>query len=1288
METPAADTSKTSIETTSSGRRRIRPIKYNDFAGVKNVSETSPNLKHSTESLENMIESGTEIKSGRKKRGDKQSVDISSKNMSESKKIRLQANENETDVRTSKRKLNVTGESIDEIKDRSPKRQRLSRNTRGKLVAPDINDSNAERKRRKAMPGTSDFVIKTEKIDEKDAKEIKSEGKRRGRETKLSDKIEELGEPIAPQSSNRRGRRSLNTAISESNETDTQSEVNKKVSLRSQRLANRSETPIPHSRRSSRVQDTNQDSPLSGDESTKIVKLKRTKKLRPPNEIDDESVATVAPSDDENSALSGTEIVECKKEGHFLADIFTKKSGKRKRISPVMINKRSSSRASSRIGTTSNASPMHCSGQSSDDQQPTKKQITLPEMLQMKQNQKESIPASSPITVASASDKISNEKETIIDETQLTNETTKCVTPNKEIEKPIATTPKLRSKRNCGQTSAEEYSAEADDEMEEEIRLCNKKKLIVSLRDINADKKFSENVSIKASILISSQQSTTQIENIDKVNDTIEEKIESIPDVNKDSIQSENINISLVAPSINKISESGNDLFANERQLEAVAKKTKKSKISEQLIVIDTVDSKPKEDANPSSIQSDKFDKLLESSSSSTKTDLEELPKEIEGTNKNENSPEKPESEVALQEVEKSEKTEPLKEEIAQSNSKLELDSIVDEKISVITESKKSDEEENTVENKSMERKSESPEKWLTPNTCSNDNVTSVLKINENYKTSKSDLSEQDVKTSNIENRPKVIVDRSNESPEKSNQSTDTTSNKEKAYKISDSESDTELHGKKNTLKSPSPVKKDEKIDVKVNQSLDKKTVIKSVFETETSAAPSKNDSPPKPKTDFFQRTTTNETTKNIVKSDKTECARHSRQDESKPTTSLNTQSNDLSKMHSIPTEPIQPKQEPLLNKPIKAEAQQISPNQMRQKDQTKRSSKERNDSNKSNSSLNQSTASSLSSSSNSTRTPVDSKKLNNQSTHSEIKRETKIEIKQSTQTNYSTTGTSECPTPKTKNDSPNKRESSRQNSSQLMNTVQTNSHLHSSKNLNNDASVLNTGATNFNNSAGNKSSSSNNINAYQVNTAQCTGMPNVGGRSDKHHSKNAHDKMSSVSSGISSVDINKMSSQFPMNQLPNYHHATTTYWQWEPYPYHNYNLSHLDPSATQKSPTKYHKDLANTMYGHGLTSNYLAANTHQQQMQQQAYQEQGQTYQQQQMSGQNMQSLSHQQSPNVDQQLHQQTLLNNQLHNREKSSQQRKNSALDPKHHKAIKEETISMDKSKDVIYSNQTVS
>lgn len=126
--------------------------------------------------------------------------------------------------------------------------------------------------------------------------------------------------------------------------------------------------------------------------------------------------------------------------------------------------------------------------------------------------------------------------------------------------------------------------------------------------------------------------------------------------------------------------------------------------------------------------------------------------------------------------------------------------------------------------------------------------------------------------------------------------------------------------------------------------------------------------------------------------------------------------------------------------------------------------------------------------------------------------------------------------------------------------------------------------------------------------------------KSSKNSSSNT--LHSDQKNSIPAVDLNKMTPQFPMNQI---NYPPPQYWsQWE---YYNYNLSHpMDiQTVSQKSPQKYHKDLASTIaYNHELTQNlYQTANTL--------------AIQQQQLHSQQQQMPSHQQQSQL---LHQQSLL------------------------------------------------
>ncbi|XP_037941653.1 histone acetyltransferase KAT6B-like [Teleopsis dalmanni] len=65
------------------------------------------------------------------------------------------------------------------------------------------------------------------------------------------------------------------------------------------------------------------------------------------------------------------------------------------------------------------------------------------------------------------------------------------------------------------------------------------------------------------------------------------------------------------------------------------------------------------------------------------------------------------------------------------------------------------------------------------------------------------------------------------------------------------------------------------------------------------------------------------------------------------------------------------------------------------------------------------------------------------------------------------------------------------------------------------------------------------------------------------------------------SMDLNKITPPFQLNQIPNY--PTSQYWQWD---YYSYNFSHLE-ATTQKNQNKFHKNLATQMaYGHNFTQN------------------------------------------------------------------------------------------------------
>lgn len=607
------------VEITSSGRRRIRPSKFNDFADIKPKSTSNENLVQQQQRHTQPQELETPVKESRRRRGDREIIEMGAaavRDLGDTKRTRYNANpsKSEADERISKRKMSLNDNESDVAM--VSKRQRTiresigqttptNRQTRGRsITATGIgcdSKSNLDvgavspplekpHKRRRITGASSidETSIVTEQSQVKDEPRYSLDATRdksHRRENRFAAsqqpniKVEGTNVP------NRRGRKPKQSLNYQPPESDTQSESTdagrKHLPVRSQRSLNRMETNSTKERRSSRnigSQETPQ-SPLtgastepSGDECLKIVEKRNNRRhlRRSRGQIAADSDAMRPPrienpSEDDNDSVVEDTLVDVKKVRPTLADIFTKaagKHGKRKRSSPEMSSKMHGHRTSNRIAaatamikrqqspssehsaSTSTPHHSHGGGTSSDDQQPTvKKQMTLPEMMKLQKaknngtpaieqryarnkqtkqtkqaNHKVSVSATNiltscsvlcrPIKVPSTVDLTKEANEVaVIEPVAVVKETTaptpECVTPVKDEPKPIATTPKLRGKRNVAQVECEkqqpqeEYSAEADDEMEEEIRMCNKKKLLVALKDINADKKLVEGSSVK-----------------------------------------------------------------------------------------------------------------------------------------------------------------------------------------------------------------------------------------------------------------------------------------------------------------------------------------------------------------------------------------------------------------------------------------------------------------------------------------------------------------------------------------------------------------------------------------------------------------------------------------------------------------------------------------------------------------------------------------------------------------------------------------------------------------------
>lgn len=433
----------TQIEITSSGRRRIRPMKYNDFADIKPKSASNENLvsRHSHQEVE------TPIKESRRRRGDREVIEMgsTSKDLNEMKRTRYNtsATKSENVERVSKRKISLNEDEHDTIVGKRPRTTRESsgsitpnRQTRGRSISSVLNVKEDIRvevekgyKRRRTAAGHSideSSCLENVRIKEEprtSQTEITRFGKFSFSSEKshsesrtaahLAIKTEEIEAP-------RRGRRPKQPAVFES---DTQSESTdagrKFPSARSQRISQRNEASYQTEHRSSRIHSSQEqpNSPLtgastepSGDEclksSDKRSGRRHLRRSRGQSINDQEAMRPPhadIQTEDENDSIAEEEPIP-RNSKTILADIFTKaagKRGKRKRSSPIIQNKMHGHRMSNRIAAaaamakrqpspssehSASASTPHHShgGTSSDDQQPTtKKQMTLPEMMQM-----------------------------------------------------------------------------------------------------------------------------------------------------------------------------------------------------------------------------------------------------------------------------------------------------------------------------------------------------------------------------------------------------------------------------------------------------------------------------------------------------------------------------------------------------------------------------------------------------------------------------------------------------------------------------------------------------------------------------------------------------------------------------------------------------------------------------------------------------------------------------------------------------------------------------------------
>lgn len=979
-----------------------------------------------------------------------------------------------------------------------------------------------------------------------------------------------------------------------------------------------------------------------------------------------------------------------------------------------------------------------------------------------------------------------------------------CATPTKEsATKVIATTPKLRGKRNGAQSDgkpSEEYSAEADDEMEEDIKLSNKKALIqmsnvvVSLKDINVDKKFVEGAPVKTTSLMSTDHGiaapsnamrsmpTPQSIPVEKLNQQLHKKQVAV----LNSVSSTTSSETSASPA-----KEADGKSVSERQLAAVAKKTKKSKITELKEIEEPIVEASPPPATPiaappvmirsphksietvTTAEQQSSESVAKSPTKQTDqaipTDMiaEMEPKPADTASKSSPSkdlrrPASPQADVISGEnIPK--QTPPL--EIESKSAKqvetppsivptsLPIDNTVDaaaciqttqtscaEKISVIKDHfesptksvgnlSKGEETKPSSERSSPLKKSPTKptDKWTaeslddsrrvasanvnsgeispkitaasqfggneTKPTASAlpENTTSVLKFNENCKSANtSPLKAENVERPCVENRPNVIVDAPSESPEKSQSSPSKATDSSKVsprcstfhqnlnvdadsgevipptckfedntakdvekqrqnekqspekntepsdvaasgserkkrgsvYKISDSESDSEVDGKRSKLLKTAEARSEEpaKVSPLKPVSTVASTIVSSMTTSTTTTSPmsARNNAPNcttsrqnsgeiSPK-----HTETSKFGRNMAKHGETRRA-DDRSSSVEATTAKNdsptkqlktldfgqkalpietTQSATTSRKNSTKTDKSDSSDASQPTKPVE-EPKATKPNDSKTADANLHIKSETN--------LVQSARPQEQSEAAKTNPPtgrgIDQKVMSRRVLG-------RNSAKKPCADGYSAAETKIDA--KTTQSATNRRQTDEQqpNNRRATDEQQTRRHVDSMMG---------------GNSGGGGGSGVGSSGGASNNSSSC-----ASNRTEKHHSKNSQDKDKMASS------MGSIPPQFPMNQLPNYHN-THPYWQWDtlPYAYHSsYNLSHLDPGATQKSPTKFHKDLANTMYGHGLPSNYLAANAQSQQgagvVQQQSFQEhQQQSYQHSAASQQSIQQQS-----------------------------------------------------------------
>ncbi|KAJ6646742.1 Histone acetyltransferase KAT6B [Pseudolycoriella hygida] len=962
---------------------------------------------------------------------------------------------------------------------------------------------------------------------------------------------------VQAEESTRRSRRSMKEAnTSLSLESDTQSETTE-IATRATRTRYSNRLPVASTTKSS-------------------------KKVRSSRVLDVDSPATVASteiSDDDSIKTSKSETPRVMVT-NILAKMMEKSSEmsteppsiKRKK---VQANFKPGARISSRIAAAAAASSPLTVMEGANDETPTggKSQLTLPEMFKQKAVEEKKVE----LRVTP----VPTEIPPIVQEIR------------SEVKRPIATTPKLRSKRNAAQNlkKTEEYSAEADDELEEDRKSDDKKiqsmpKAVVTLTDIK---------SIEKALFLAPPTTSTVVDSPLKV-PAVSETVANKP-ANDDSMD--------VQKSM------------TERHSVAVAKKTKKQKLTVGLTTDFSAVSAPEVflpklpdiiDREPIQFDARNTETLKNECVVDSMTANVAKPLDICDIPKQEMKSDQPTAVQTIQPDKVAEKISVITESRqSKSPEKQQPEkSVLDKPMMLSTLIQQMSSSDDTIlQSVPMDIETTPPQKIEEPVITSSvavallsENTASVLKVNENYKTSL-ECGSNIVEQSNVQNeapdetppkrpstesRPNVIVDAiANLNPieTKSNSEIDSKNLEAKIPKFDDSNAstlmssgfgkgnlDTETTAPKNPIVLPTtsetgndPEQKESRImknppiaDSCERIESDDKTVIKTVREPEVSDTISD-----KNQINFGELTAPKDS--QTVEIDLSQMPTLSEKAQSNNNESKSDEQSRLD--GNVPTKvDSQQKSE---TQPSRIEPHQIKSESTSRTEPIQPRSDSKNDHHKYEMSYQYQQRSDQFQQQPSHRSSEHHQRSERIQDIRRLSKDRQFQSESTQRTSQTKTSSDGTPAKKSSSSSScsqasSDQKSDRKTSEKVEQRSQQTSLTTDNLSKKNESPVKNL----------QKSSSSKNYSTDSLSSGAnkfLSSSSSSGNRSDKHHSSKSNNM--SIVSDQKTVDLNKMSTQFAMNpmNLPNYHHTAPhgQFWQWDPY-YPGYmNMSHLDHAAAQK---------------------------------------------------------------------------------------------------------------------------